>query len=191
MEFMESELESWAEDSTQDFCSQGTMKFLCRQFVLPSGRRIDMLAVERPDEAERIGRLVVFEFKRGVVDESAVCQILAYLAELRELVRAATPGNAPPGTWDLSGIRGILVGQSISTWADLALAALPQVEFCRIEPAFSVAPPFAWDQLAYHFARDEAAAHTGKMLEYVADQFLCWDEADTNRAGAPTAGPSD
>lgn len=117
----EQQIEDWAARRIQDVTGRGEAVLVGRQVTLPSGRRIDLLAMSPHDKGAEI---VVVELKRDQANAAALHQLLGYMGELQE-------GKG----WGASVLQvsGVLCAPSFTDDVLRAILWMPRVSFSYVE----------------------------------------------------------
>lgn len=96
---------------------------------------IDILAYDPADQ-----HLIVIELKKELVDESAVGQILRYMADITDLKTwiDENRGDLCEELCNIKGVKGLLMGTSTNDGVLAAIRKLPNLTFRRIIPFLNV-----------------------------------------------------
>ena len=143
MDWSEQKLEDWVVKHPREVwdADGAHVEVAGRQVTLPSGNRLDVVLVVL--DAQHQWRIVVVEIKKGMLDLSALCQLLGYIEEVRQLY--------PPSV----RVSGVLLGSGQTEQLYLLTNAIPFVHVALYDLTPQISAP-VW----YFFEEPEWVAAT-------------------------------
>jgi RecB family endonuclease NucS len=139
MQISEKDFEDWVERNIDVFLGEdpGHTKHVFRQYRLPRGGIIDLLAVRWGPTIYGLS-FVVIELKADRIEDSAVTQILAYMGEMEQVAREISRHiERRTGEYVFANVRGILSAPEISNSAGLCVNAVADLSFVKLDLTIS------------------------------------------------------